>query len=610
MREAVARNAPSLEKPHSGNSGVTVSVAPDLDPDLDIQPIALQGEFRPRPDDRYHVNDLLQFNDRQFVLNAYRAILKRPADESGYHDFLESLRSGELNKIDVLARLRFSEEGKQRNVQVDGLSFPATMRRVYRLPLIGYIANLVAALVRLPKMQRSHREFEAHTLAQSEILVSQINHIGRSVTDFARRTSVLLAERASLIAQLSERHSIASSTLAELEERLIALDREQASNHELFLSRVADLSSYFEDRLNDESVQRQEGLATFSEQLSQSRERTEALRSQMAEAGTREQELHNQINELRNRSAEIGAGVDELGAKVDQTRSELSHTLAGLTASSSERFEKLAGELAGEVNAIRLLQKQFTTELVAHGQRVARLLDRSDLAAAPEQMQHERGHLLDAFYASFDDQFRGDPDEIKRRLTVYVPYIMKAREKSNSPVIDVGSGRGEWLELMKERNIPATGIELNNVLVGQNRDRGLEVIEGDLLSYLHGLAAESVSAVTGFHVAEHLSTEDLVDFLGEASRVLCRGGVLILETPNPRNVLVGSCNFYFDPTHRNPLPDEVLKFLVESRGFAEVEVLPLNPSDEQPVTGHDELTKRFNQYFYGPMDYGLVGWKP
>jgi len=84
----------------------------------------------------------------------------------------------------------------------------------------------------------------------------------------------------------------------------------------------------------------------------------------------------------------------------------------------------------------------------------------------------------------------------------------------------------------------------------------------------------------------------------------------MLETPNPRNVLVGSCNFYFDPTHRNPLPSEVLQLWVETRGFDAIKVLPLNPSDAMPVPGDSEIVNRFNQYFYGPMDYGLIAYRP
>jgi O-antigen chain-terminating methyltransferase len=146
--------------------------------------------------------------------------------------------------------------------------------------------------------------------------------------------------------------------------------------------------------------------------------------------------------------------------------------------------------------------------------------------------------------------------------------------------------------------------------VGQCAERGLDVVAEDLLSYMKRLADASLGAVTGFHIIEHLAIETLIEFLDQTVRVVKAGGVVIFETPNPQNVLVGSCNFYFDPTHRNPLPSPVMKFLLESRGFVGVDVLNLNPSDDTPVAADSELARRFNQYFYGPMDYAVVGYRP
>ncbi|HLR07283.1 MAG TPA: DUF4214 domain-containing protein, partial [Pyrinomonadaceae bacterium] len=109
----------------------------------------LQPEFIPNSDDHYHVRDLLQYHDRDFVWNAYRALLKREPDGEGLGAFLEKLRSGRFNKIDVLARLRFSPEGKRNQVTIDGLRLPATIRRLYRVPVIGYVVELVVGVARL-----------------------------------------------------------------------------------------------------------------------------------------------------------------------------------------------------------------------------------------------------------------------------------------------------------------------------------------------------------------------------------------------------------------------------------------------------------------------------
>lgn len=117
--------------------------------------------------------------------------------------------------------------------------------------------------------------------------------------------------------------------------------------------------------------------------------------------------------------------------------------------------------------------------------------------------------------------------------------------------------------------------------------------------------------MTGFHIIEHLPFDIIVKLLDETVRVLKPGGVAIFETPNPENVLVGSYTFYLDPTHRNPLPSAVIKFLSEARGLCRVEIVNLHPYPEAfKVEEADlEVAKRFNEYFYGPRDYAMVGWK-
>jgi len=176
-------------------------------------------------------------------------------------------------------------------------------------------------------------------------------------------------------------------------------------------------------------------------------------------------------------------------------------------------------------------------------------------------------------------------------------------------VLDIACGRGEWLELLKEEGLSAKGVDANRVLVSDCLEKGLEVTDADLNQYLRRLPDESMGAVTAFHIVEHLSIEKLIDFLDQTIRVLRKGGLVLIETPNPQNVLVGSCNFYLDPTHRNPLPMPALRFILESRGLIIEKTIDLNPSDEKPLDGHSELVQRFNDYFYGPMDYAMVARK-
>ena len=232
-----------------------------------------------------------------------------------------------------------------------------------------------------------------------------------------------------------------------------------------------------------------------------------------------------------------------------------------------------------------------------------------------EQLQtlvNEDQHSLDALYISFEDQFRGSREQIRDKLNVYLPLIEEAKlGTQNSPILDVGCGRGEWLELLRASGYIARGLDINRVALDQCRAKKFDVIEEDALSYLRTLPSDNLGAVTGFHIIEHLSFEILVNLLDEIWRVVKPGGLIILETPNPQNVLVGSCNFYFDPTHRNPLPSPMIKFMVESRGFGKVKIIDLQPFPDT-VKVHEngsELEKQFNRYFYGAQDYAVVGVK-
>ncbi|MBN3891022.1 MAG: class I SAM-dependent methyltransferase [Nostoc sp. JL31] len=230
-----------------------------------------------------------------------------------------------------------------------------------------------------------------------------------------------------------------------------------------------------------------------------------------------------------------------------------------------------------------------------------------------EQLQtfiNEDIHFLDAFYVAFEEQFRGSREEIINRLKVYLPLIEEAKIGTyESPILDVGCGRGEWLELLQESGYTAKGLDINRIMVEQSRSRGFEVIEADVIVYMQSLPDRSLGIVTGFHIIEHLAFPTLMKFFSEVVRILKPGGLAIFETPNPQNVLVGSCNFYLDPTHRNPLPSSMIKFILETQGLQQVKVINLHPYPEAYKVIGSEIAERFNEYFYGPQDYAVVGYK-
>jgi O-antigen chain-terminating methyltransferase len=224
----------------------------------------------------------------------------------------------------------------------------------------------------------------------------------------------------------------------------------------------------------------------------------------------------------------------------------------------------------------------------------------------------EEQHLLDAFYVAFEDQFRGSREVILNRLKVYLPIIQEAKVGTlDLPILDVGCGRGEWLELLRESGYAARGVDINRAMLEQCRNRELEVIESDVIAYLQSLPDDSLGAVTGFHIIEHLPFKVLMKLFDETMRILKSGGVVIFETPNPRNILVGSGDFYRDPTHRNPIHPDTLSFLAESKGFVRSESYFFAEKDGESPLFKSSQTKfdNLNDYINISRDYAMIAYK-
>jgi SAM-dependent methyltransferase len=222
------------------------------------------------------------------------------------------------------------------------------------------------------------------------------------------------------------------------------------------------------------------------------------------------------------------------------------------------------------------------------------------------------GPRFAAIYADFTEHFRGSTAEVSAKLGGYLPDVH--RLVGPGGVVDLGCGRGEWLALLRTAGVAARGVDANAAFVAAGRARGLDMELGDALGYLEALPPDSIDMVTAFHVIEHLTTEDLLALLEAAKAVLRPGGCLLLETPNPTNLVMAACDFYNDPTHRSPLPPALTEYLVSTQGFGDVEVRPLHPKtfSLMPTGGADvcaRVQELVAQTLFGPQDYAVLGYK-
>ncbi len=311
--------------------------------------------------------------------------------------------------------------------------------------------------------------------------------------------------------------------------------------------------------------------------------------------------LVGQVQEnARAQGERLRGAVEALVADQDAIFSQLERRLSR----HRSRLELMRGALNAErakVSALERTVSQHTKVL----EELQRELAKSK-ATSPE------AHALDGFYADFESRFRGPREEIKKRQGVYLPFITQAGAgTAEAPILDLGCGRGEWLELLSEQKLVARGADLNRVFLEDNRQRGLDVVEMDALACLRGLKDQSFGAITAFHVIEHLPFRALIAVIDEAKRVLKPGGLLIFETPNPSNLQVGATNFYLDPTHLNPLPSGLSAALLELRGFHDVSVKELHPYPQSELVkdGVPATDATINRFLFGPQDYGVIGWK-
>ncbi len=243
----------------------------------------------------------------------------------------------------------------------------------------------------------------------------------------------------------------------------------------------------------------------------------------------------------------------------------------------------------------------------------------SDGAVSPSALDSYR-------YVGFEDQFRGSPQQIRERLSAYIPEFEGARD-----VLDVGCGRGEFLELLRERGIEARGVDLNPEMAAICRERGLEATTADALSYLRSLPDASLGGLFAAQVVEHLEPAHLMRLLDTAYLKLKPGARIILETINPACWYAFFSSYIRDFTHVRPLHPDTLRYLLVASGFQRVDVrytAPFPDEDKlQPVDAplldvaadadadplatlmrtFNENVKTLNGLLFTYLDYAAVG---
>ncbi|MCR4431951.1 MAG: methyltransferase domain-containing protein [Tepidanaerobacteraceae bacterium] len=366
------------------------------------------------------------------------------------------------------------------------------------------------------------------------------------------------------------------------------IEQKMSSLHDLFLQLEEELNKYYsfttasKEEITNELSNFKELVETYKSEINNDRAKT--------------------TDEIENLRKLIG------DYKIDD---DIHHS------STKEDINKIKNEMKN----LRNMVETYRAEAAFLRARLSVLLQQIKSERKPMQLTRDiENNLLvdidvnkiistDCIYHTFEHYFRGSEDLIKERQKKYVMDIKKAYDKCGGYILDIGSGRGEFLELCSQEGISAKGVDINDVMVEDCQKKGLDVINADGISYLTNIPDESLCAVTAFQVIEHLTHDQLLSLLQLALLKLKPGGVIILETVNVDSIL-SLKNFYSDLTHLKPIPPATLRFLLEAVGFKNVDIVYSSPvPDDVKLAGEDENTSKLNMLLFGDQDYAVKGWR-
>ncbi|HKW77514.1 MAG TPA: class I SAM-dependent methyltransferase [Candidatus Limnocylindria bacterium] len=256
------------------------------------------------------------------------------------------------------------------------------------------------------------------------------------------------------------------------------------------------------------------------------------------------------------------------------------------------RQERINRLLAAAIDVEGRLAPRF-------GERLARL-----------EQWRDREVAADLHSVYFQARFGGDEPVIRRQSEAFVDLF-----KSKRRVLDLGCGRGIFLDLLRERMIGGYGVDMDPRMIAQCRERGLDAFEADGLAHLQSLPDASIDGVYARHVAEHILPGDLIAILRELRRVLQPGAPVVFITPNVANLSVGAHTFWLDPSHVRPIPPDLFKFYLEVEGFKRAEITTFEPSERQLAEDVSDPkvranVKLLNETLFGDRDYAVVGEQP
>jgi len=500
-----------------------------------------------------------------------------PHDAVAIDDFPRepvSLRSGFLaHRLNFLRH--FQDPQPQGPIASGGSGMIEWAKRHIRSGLAPYHRGLLAR----------QAEFNANVFGLISDLLERLDRSGIEQAELADRARADIEHLQAQQAAHAQRAAEQADRIAALTTHIEHLQAQQAAHAQRAAEqadRIAALTTHIE-HLQAQQAEAIAGLATRLDALIADQERHAAhLEGQL-------QELRGLVAEQRQTSEHLTETQVDLGKRLEEQRQEV--------ILQKRRLELILSELGKKVGG----KRTSLSKVVAQKER-----------------------LTDHSYFQFESRHRGTLEEIRKRQEVYLPVFKERTESSPSPVImppkvvlDIGCGRGEFLELLREHGVTAKGIDLNEDMIYSCEERGLDVEQTDALAYLESQPDNSLGGVIACQVLEHFPTKEMIELIKLCYDKLERGGRAVFETVNPLSLLVSATNFYLDLSHVRQVHPATLRFLVEAIGFINTEIKFLSPYPDQlklqlladgdaDVQTLNQNFARLNEILFGYQDYAVI----
>ncbi len=477
---------------------------------------------------------------------------------------------------------------------------------------------------------REQVEFNRNAVACADEAIEALNQSNRALVEFGNR---LAAERALRDAEHTRLTDEQTRLTDELARQLTRRDDEQAQRDAAQARRDAEQAQREAERAHREEAEQARRDAEHARREAEQARRDELERSRREAELARRDELEQQwrqlgqeMSDVRNHWAEWRAGWEQ---KLATNEMQFLRAVADLEGAFQYRLTLMDGSYR---ETVRSQHTDFTVRLDQRGLEIQQRLwaDLERVRAEFDKLIHVELRLIRqrtgaafqslaapqsvaiasqsaaslAFdYARFAEAFRGSEERVRDAQRIYLDDFKRCAN-----VLDIGCGRGEFLELMRDAGVTARGIDSSPESIALCREKGLSAEIADLFEYLRAIDDGDLDGIFCSQVVEHLPPERLPEMIRLAAAKLERGGVIAIETPNPDCLAIFSTYFYLDPTHYRPVPAKLLEFYLREFGIGDLQLRRLEPAaDSMPSLA--ELPPAFREAFFGGLDYAIVGKK-